>query len=235
MKKRLKIAYFAAGMLAMLLLFQSGIIQYVYGLVAQELTAYRGVKVYVDGSLLSTTNVNGEWVDSYVIDGTTYVPARSIGEALGRDVYWNSSAQSVYLNRRSAADAEALTDMAYIDGTANVSIQAVDIDSIGRSHYNCFTSAGWSRTYNLGGRASYLTDSLYKRYDFRDYAVKSGTTVSIYGDGVLLYRERISDDEDEYENVSVYVSLEGVQELKVVSEAVEDLFSVALGDMTVYY
>ncbi len=235
MKKRSKIAYFAAGMLTMLLLFQSGVIQYVYGLVAQELRAYRGVMVFVDGSLLSTTNVNGEWVDSYVIEGTTYVPARSIGEALGRDVYWNSNSQSVYINRRNAADAEPLTEMSHISGTSNVSVQALDIDSLGRSHYNCFTSAGWTRTYNLSGRASYLTGTLYKRYDFRDYAVKSGTTVSIYGDGTLLYRERISADTTEYENKSVYVDLTGVNELTVVSEAVEDLFSVAFGDATVYY
>lgn len=48
-----------------------------------------GVSVFMDGSELEMTDVNGNPVDAFVYDGTTYLPARAISEANGNTVSWD--------------------------------------------------------------------------------------------------------------------------------------------------
>lgn len=56
-----------------------------------------GVKVQLNGRELSLQNVNGEAVDAFVHEGTTYVPVRAIGEALGCKVTWDETADTAKL------------------------------------------------------------------------------------------------------------------------------------------
>lgn len=56
------------------------------------------LRVFVHGQELSMTDANGKKVDAYVEDGTTYVPARAISEALGLDVAYDKSSGSVSID-----------------------------------------------------------------------------------------------------------------------------------------
>lgn len=47
------------------------------------------VSVFMDGSELEMADVNGNPVDAFVYDGTTYLPARAISEANGNTVSWD--------------------------------------------------------------------------------------------------------------------------------------------------
>ena len=44
---------------------------------------YRDIKITLDGKQLTPTDVNGNAVDPFIIDGTTYLPVRAVSEALG--------------------------------------------------------------------------------------------------------------------------------------------------------
>lgn len=59
---------------------------------------YRGVKLYLDGKLLSLKDANGKTVEPFLMGGTTYVPVRAIADALGLSVDWNGVANTVILD-----------------------------------------------------------------------------------------------------------------------------------------
>ena len=56
-----------------------------------------GVKIYMNGKELIPTDVNGKVVDAFVYEGTTYLPARALSEALGKNVEWDDATGSVYI------------------------------------------------------------------------------------------------------------------------------------------
>lgn len=67
---------------------------------------YNDISVVLDGNQLTLTNANGQNVEPFVIDGTTYLPVRAIGEALGLNVQWNGNSNTVYLSSDSTDDSD---------------------------------------------------------------------------------------------------------------------------------
>lgn len=57
--------------------------------------SYQDIKVYLDGSRLSLTE------EPFVYNGTTFLPIRSVAEAVGKEVTWEASTNSVYLGELS--------------------------------------------------------------------------------------------------------------------------------------
>ena len=47
---------------------------------------YRGIKVVVDGIEVELKDATGNSVEPFISNGTTYLPLRAIGEALGKEV-----------------------------------------------------------------------------------------------------------------------------------------------------
>ena len=58
---------------------------------------YRDIKIYVDGNIIIPKDAGGRIVEPFIYEGTTYLPARAISEALGKTVEWDSSSNSVYI------------------------------------------------------------------------------------------------------------------------------------------
>lgn len=72
-----------------------------YKLTKTQLTGYSGVKVYVDGQQIIPRDVTGKEVDVFIINGTTYLPARAISNIFGASINWNQETNSAILNRNS--------------------------------------------------------------------------------------------------------------------------------------
>lgn len=64
-----------------------------------------GISVFMDGNEVEMTDVNGNAVDAFVYDGTTYLPARAISEANGNTVSWDGQARRVDI-KSNEADSE---------------------------------------------------------------------------------------------------------------------------------
>ena len=62
-----------------------------------EKLSYNNIAVELDGTKLTLRDASGNIVEPFIIDGTTYLPVRAIAEAMGLDVTWNSSTQTVKL------------------------------------------------------------------------------------------------------------------------------------------
>ena len=49
----------------------------------RTITVYSGVDIYIDDAKLDARDANGNPVETFVYNGTTYLPVRAVGEAVG--------------------------------------------------------------------------------------------------------------------------------------------------------
>ncbi len=66
------------------------------GTVTRELS-YAEIRILLDGAELIPTYVNGNYVEPFIIDGTTYLPVRGIASALELEVDWDDANKTVLL------------------------------------------------------------------------------------------------------------------------------------------
>lgn len=59
---------------------------------------YNNIKINLDGKEIIPTDANGNPVEPFIIDGTTYLPVRGISSALGLNVSWDGKTQTVSLS-----------------------------------------------------------------------------------------------------------------------------------------
>ena len=58
---------------------------------------YNDIKVTLDGQQVTLVDANGQTVEPFAIDGTTYLPVRAVSNALGLDVGWDGTTSTVTL------------------------------------------------------------------------------------------------------------------------------------------
>ncbi len=71
------------------------------GTIQKDVT-YRDIKIVVDGSQITPTDANGNPVEPFIMDGTTYLPVRAVANAFGKEVGWDDATSTVYLGQQPA-------------------------------------------------------------------------------------------------------------------------------------
>lgn len=66
-------------------------------LTSKKIEVLQGVDIYVDGVEMKPTDANGKPVETFVYNGTTYVPLRAVSQSLGKNVKWDGASQRVYI------------------------------------------------------------------------------------------------------------------------------------------
>ena len=61
---------------------------------------YRNIKIMIDGAEYIAKDVNGNVVEPFIYNGTTYLPVRGIANAFGKDVIWDGANATVYLGKK---------------------------------------------------------------------------------------------------------------------------------------
>lgn len=64
---------------------------------------FRNIKIVVDGKQVSTS------AEPFIYNGTTYLPIRAVGEAVGKEVTWDSATNTVYLGAVPASAQQPAT------------------------------------------------------------------------------------------------------------------------------
>lgn len=59
--------------------------------------AYSGIKLVVDGVEITPRDSDGTVVEPFIYNGTTYLPVRAVGNAVGKQVSWDGESKTVYL------------------------------------------------------------------------------------------------------------------------------------------
>ena len=77
---------------------------------AETITAvYRNIKLVVDGVLVEPKDVNGNVVEPFIYNGTTYLPVRAVGQAFNKQIEWDGENNTVYLGGEVDKPAKELT------------------------------------------------------------------------------------------------------------------------------
>ena len=59
---------------------------------------YNNIKVMINGKDVIPTDANGNAIEPFIIEGTTYLPVRGVASALGMNVGWDSATSTVTLD-----------------------------------------------------------------------------------------------------------------------------------------
>ncbi|MCL2201183.1 MAG: stalk domain-containing protein [Oscillospiraceae bacterium] len=74
-------------------------------------------RVFIEGSLIIPRDVQGRVVNPIIVDGTTFLPIRAVGEAFGREIEWDGARQAVIVGTPPASiPARGANIRVFIDG-----------------------------------------------------------------------------------------------------------------------
>ena len=62
---------------------------------------YSDIKICVNGEYITPTDSNGDEVEPFIVNGTTYLPVRAVGNALDMDVDWDNDTKTVFLGEKT--------------------------------------------------------------------------------------------------------------------------------------
>lgn len=189
----------------------------------KTIEVFTGIDVYVDDVKLEPKDVNGNPVEVFVYNGTTYLPIRAIGNALGKNVQYDAKTQSAYVGKHESEKPIVwLKDLDYFSqrsGLAELTSDTVQ-DNAGVAHKNSILG-DWDhgvrifdRTYKLNGQYSAITGTAFQSYDSRSDMVMKDTYLKIYADGEVIYECRGYNDYG-FEAADFNLDLTGVLELRV--------------------
>ncbi|MGN0182980.1 MAG: DUF1961 family protein [Candidatus Ornithomonoglobus sp.] len=63
--------------------------------------AQQGISILINGNKLIPKDANGNIVEPFLQDGTTYLPIRAVSEALGKNVSWDGDTQTVSITDKN--------------------------------------------------------------------------------------------------------------------------------------
>jgi|GEM_PF-1846005 len=111
--KKFHLKSFSFGLLLAVLLFASVFsVLAATGTVSLEAT-YRDIQIFVNGTKQTPTDVNGNIVEPFIVNGTTYLPVRAISEALDKTVAWDAATNSVLITDKKGGQPERPSDNGY--------------------------------------------------------------------------------------------------------------------------
>lgn len=68
--------------------------------ISKTVTAvYNNIKLVINGEEITPKDANGNIVEPFIIDGTTYLPVRAVASALGEDVNWDGKTNTVFIGK----------------------------------------------------------------------------------------------------------------------------------------
>lgn len=236
MKKQHNFRSYLLGVLTSLMVF--GLATPTLAAAAQKtIQVSSGVRIYIDDVELRPTDANGNPVEVFVYNGTTYLPARAVSEALGKPVQWDGSTQSVYIGKHSSdTPAAYLSEIDHFTKSGYWQFNELTKDNLGNDHTHSiratnYTHSGYA-TYKLNGQYSRLTALYYQRYERRDDSASKNIVLVISGDGKQLWQGSVNAGMDP---MDIDIDITGVLELTLeYPNGSRCAYYTALGDVALW-
>lgn len=193
---------------------------------------YNDIKIAVDGVIITPKDANGNVVEPFTFNGTTYLPVRAIGDALGKEVTWDGETKTVYLGKviKPSGEIIGISELTpYISNGMKTGMkwnenERLKIANVEYENLNSLSCTGIGKNgsktieYNLEGNYSKLTgkfgvdDSSPNPTDMSKYNW-TGAALQIIGDGNILYETNLAVKSNKA--VPINVSIIGVKRLKI--------------------
>lgn len=195
MNKRLQ--GFAAGALAATVAF--GAFSGFAKEAAEQITAvYRDIKLVVDGVLVEPKDANGDSVEPFIYNGTTYLPVRAVATAFKKDVAWDGEENTVYLGGEVEKPAKQLElwNRSYIDCSDTSIIKTYQDKGVGYLKCDCNSGGTESngkyyRTYSITYPMNTLAKTVSGEYYITGRDVVEGKLKILDSNGKVLYTSPI--------------------------------------------
>ncbi len=177
---------------------------------------YDNIKILIDGKEYQPTDANGNAVEPFIYNGTTYLPVRAIANAFDKEVDWEAQTSTVTLGSKNY---DWLDQMGYVDyktsgsGNAIIPIKANTKDSDNIKYDRGISFKMYLGNWNNGieilndgsvksfQSVEYLLNGKYKEFEgsilFTGDDIYYGknkacsTLIKFYGDGNLIYTSPI--------------------------------------------
>ncbi len=185
---------------------------------------FKNIKVCVDGVEMTLRDTAGQEVEPFIYNGTTYLPVRAVGEALGKEVSYDGSTSTVYIGKSGQVNYLGQQVTAYqTDGAKEETVTMGGENYLnGLSFYISFNHYAY---YNLNG----LYTSISGVYGMEDGSSEDAEYIlSFYGDGRLIDSITVKGGELP-KNFAVNVT--GVAQLKIESTKSGSSGKVCLGSV----
>lgn len=72
---------------------------------------YSDIKITLNGTQITPTDANGNVVEPFAVNGTTYLPVRAVADALGVDVQWDGKTGTVVLSGTSGVSRQTVDEL----------------------------------------------------------------------------------------------------------------------------
>lgn len=79
---------------------------------------YDNIRIVVNGKEVTPKDANGNVVEPFVYEGTTYLPVRAISNALGEDIDWDGDTKTVYIGGKADKEDVPMDKLKPISGDA---------------------------------------------------------------------------------------------------------------------
>ena len=123
----------------------------------QKELAYRNINIVIDGNEITPTDANGNYVEPFIMDGTTYLPVRAVANAFGKDVSWDDTTNTVSLDEKQIT-AETIAGVYTFDDNGYIFTLTLNADNTG-SLTDGYTTENFSWT--LDGNTLTLNNPNY--------------------------------------------------------------------------
>lgn len=180
---------------------------------------FKNIKICVDGVQMTPRDTAGKEVEPFIYNGTTYLPVRAVGEAVGKEVTYDGSTNTVYLGKSGQVKYLGQQVKKYQGRASEETV------TMGGQKYTNGINFGWCEDayYNLNGLYTSISGM---------YGMEDGTRddyeaiINFYGDGRLLDSITVRGGQLP-KNFAVNVS--GVAQLKI--EQSDDSGEICLGSV----
>ncbi len=143
------------------------------------------VIIELNGQTLKLVDANGDEVKPLIVNGTTYLPVRAIGENLGLEVGWDGETRTVKLssaviseNTQNSQNRSNSNDRELMPSNDDVAIGDIRIKTLNKyDEYIVIENSG-KVDVNLKGW-TILSTRGEQKYVFSDYTLAAGTTVKV--------------------------------------------------------
>ncbi len=114
---------------------------------------YRNIQLVVDNQKVQLgTDSAGQAIEPFIYNGTTYLPVRAVGEALGKEVSWDGETNTVYIGKRNEVEtiSRLNDDVAHmaVDGILAWNIKGGQLVSdIASNEYSYWLESNWTGKY----------------------------------------------------------------------------------------
>lgn len=126
----------------------------------KTITVQQGVTVYLDDQPLDMKDANGNTVEAFVYNGTTYLPARAAANAVGKSIVYDPDTAGIYIGTHKEASINIGTTStgSNLIGNWTTNLDGTDISITFKSDGTVITSDSTEvNTYTTTGNTLIIT------------------------------------------------------------------------------